>query len=426
MVTRWFTRLVAPLALLALLVPWQGTPRASAQVVQDRYIVVLKDTVANATAEGQSMATQYGITLDYVYNAALKGFAAKVPAARLGALRRDARVAFITPDSVMSIDGTVQAPVAAPQPLPFGINRANADASPTAAIDGVDTRVDVDVAVIDTGIATHPDLNLFRSITCLTLTGTCRAALPRDGNGHGTHVGGTIGAIDNTFGVVGVAPGARLWGIKVLSDAGSGFTSTIIAGVDFVTANADQIEVANMSLGGPGFDDGRTCAVTTDAFKKAICNAVDAGVTFVVAAGNDSMNAARFTPAAYDQPITVSALADFNGLPGGGAAATCRADVDDTFADFSNWGADVDIIAPGVCITSTWPPALIRRGYNTISGTSMASPHVAGAAALYMAQNPDATPAEVRQALLDAGSSDWNDIDDPDPTKEPLLDVTGF
>ncbi len=117
----------------------------------------------------------------------------------------------------------------------------------------------------------------------------------------------------------------------------------------------------------------------------AICKAVAAGITFVVAAGNDSADAATFTPAAYDEVITVSALADFNGLPGGGAASTCRTDVDDTFASFSNYGSDVDIIAPGVCIYSTSK----LGGYDTMSGTSMASPHVAGGAALYTATNPD-------------------------------------
>lgn len=143
-------------------------------------------------------------------------------------------------------------------------------------------------------------------------------------------------------------------------------------------------------------------------------------MTYVVAAGNDSEDAANSTPAAYDEVITVSALADFNGLPGGGAPSTCRSDVDDTFAKFSNYGADVDTIAPGVCILSTW----MAGGYNTLSGTSMASQHVAGGAALYKATNPSATPAQVKSALQSRGSLDWNDVDDPDPTKERLLDVT--
>jgi subtilisin family serine protease len=155
---------------------------------------------------------------------------------------------------------------------------------------------------------------------------------------------------------------------------------------------------------------------------EAICASVSAGVTYVVSAGNSAANASTSVPAAYDEVITVSALADFNGTPGGGGAPTCLSDVDDTIANFSNFGADVDLIAPGVCITSTW----MGGGYDTISGTSMASPHVAGGAALYAATNPGATPAQVQSALEGAGSSDWDNSDDLDGTKEPLLDVSGF
>ncbi len=145
-------------------------------------------------------------------------------------------------------------------------------------------------------------------------------------------------------------------------------------------------------------------------------------MTYVVAAGNDNADAANTVPAAYEEVITVSALADFNGLPGGGAAATCRADVDDTRADFSNFGADVDIMAPGVCILSTYR----GRQFATLSGTSMASSHVAGAAALYKSANPAATPAMVKAALQAAGNLDWNDVDDPDGIKETLLNVATF
>jgi subtilisin family serine protease len=235
-------------------------------------------------------------------------------------------------------------------------------------------------------------------------------------------VSGTIGALDNGTGVVGMAPGARIWPVKVLTDLGSGLNSDVICGIDYVTAHANEIEVANMSLGGSGSDDHNCGATNDDAMHAAICSSVAAGVTYAVAAGNDSADASTSTPAAYDEVITVSALADFNGQPGGGAAPTCRTDVDDTFADFSNYGSDVDLIAPGVCINSTWK----NGGYNTISGTSMASPHVAGAAALYKSTHPSATPAQVKSALQAAGTTDWNNADDHDNTKEKLLNAGTF
>jgi subtilisin family serine protease len=343
-----------------------------------------------------------------VYASALDGYAARMPAAVATQLADDPRVSYVQVDRKVT---------ATAQTTPTGINRVNADASPTARIDGTDQRVDVDVAVIDTGVdLDHPDLNVNR-----TKAKTCALALSADDdNGHGSHVAGTIGALDNGTGVVGAAPGARIWPVKVLNAAGVGFTSDIVCGIDYVTANAASIEVANMSLGGGGSDDGNCGRTDGDAEHEAICASVAAGVTYVVAAGNDSADAATSAPAAYDEVITVSALSDFNGQPGGGAPATCRSDVDDTFADYSNYGSDVDLIAPGTCITSTW----MNGGYDTISGTSMASPHVAGGAALYAATNPSATPAQVKSALQGLGTLDWNDADDPDPVKERLLDVS--
>jgi PKD repeat protein len=213
---------------------------------------------------------------------------------------------------------------------------------------------------------------------------------------------------------VGVAPGARLWAVRVLGNNGSGTFSQIVCGLDWVRAQGN-IEVVNMSLSGSGTDG--SCGNST--FHNAVCNLKNAGTTIVVAAGNSSADASGEVPAAYEQVITVSALADFNGLAGGGAAPTCRSDVDDTFANFSNYGSDVDLIAPGVCILSTSRTG----GTTTMSGTSMAAPHVAGAAGLYKASNPSATPDEVRSALIAAGNSNWNDADDPDSTKEPLLAV---
>ena len=220
--------------------------------------------------------------------------------------------------------------------MPTGIQRIFADTNPEIAINGVDDyRVDVDVAVIDTGVDfQHPDLNVVGGVNCYNwwpFSASCKAG-GDDDHYHGTHVAGTIGALDNGIGVVGVAPGARIWAVKVLSSSGSGYSSQIIAGIDWVAANAATIEVANMSLGGSGF---------SQAEYDAIQGAVNQGVAFAVAAGNDDADANNYSPGGFDNVLSVSALADFNGLPGGGAASTCRADQDDTLADFSNWGPEV-------------------------------------------------------------------------------------
>jgi subtilisin len=407
----------AALAATTLLALGSTAPPAGAAPVAgadadavDSYIVVLEEG-SKAGALADRHAESFDVDVGHVYRHALTGYSATMTAAAADLVEADPAVAWVQEDTPVSTTA---------QTTPTGIGRANADASSTAAIDGSDERVDVDVAVIDTGAdLSHPDLNIYRdgAKNCSML-----AISPTDGHGHGTHVSGTIGALDNGDGVVGMAPGARIWPVKVLSDVGSGLNSDVICGIDYVTAHADEIEVANMSLGGSGTDDGNCGATNDDAMHAAICESVDAGVTYVVAAGNDSEDTKDFTPGAYDEVITVSALADFDGQPGGGADSTCRSDEDDTFAEFSNYGADVDIIAPGVCIESTW----MLGGYNTISGTSMASPHVAGGAALYAATNPGASPAQVKSALLSAGTSDWDAGDDPDGTKEPLLDVSGF
>lgn len=300
--------------------------------------------------------------------------------------------------------------------MPTGINRIDGELSLLSGITGGGPDLDIDVAVIDTGVERHPDINVFSQVSLATGETT----QPTDLNGHGTHVGGTIGAKDNGVGVVGVAPGARIWSVKVLNRNGSGYMSDIIAGIDYVAQRSSQIEVANMSLG---------CECTSAAMDSALSRAMNAGVVFVVAAGNNAKNASTFSPARNPDVITVSAVADFNGLPGGGAPSTCYNDVDDTLADFSNYGAAVDIAAPGVCITSTW----MNSGYKTISGTSMASPHVAGAAALailkYGRPVNMSGVASIRQRLVDAAApqaSPGGFTGDKDTYREPLLNVMSF
>jgi subtilisin len=386
---------------------------ADAAPSKEPYIVVLEES-ADPDRVAQQAHAQHGAELGHVYRHALKGFSARISDRAASALAHNPQVDFVEHDSSVTV---------AAQTLPTGINRIDAELSPTAKIDGLDERVNVDVAVIDTGIdLDHPDLNVTAGRNC-TLLGRLLGRSPDDDNGHGSHVAGTIGAKDNSVGVVGVAPGARVVPVKVLSAAGAGSNSDVICGIDWVTARASTIEVANMSLGGSGSDDRNCGNSNNDALHRAICRSVAAGITYAVAAGNDHRDSAGFTPAAYDEVITTSALADFNGLPGGGAPPTCRQDVDDTFADFSNFGADVDVIAPGVCILSTW----MNGGYNTISGTSMASPHAAGAAALYKATHPSATPVQVKAALQAAGTLDWIwPSQDGDATQERLVNVAGF
>jgi subtilisin len=382
-------------------------PVAGAAAPTSGYIVVLKGSVGSPGAVAAEQAQARGLTVGHVYRHALKGYSAVMTAADAQALRADPRVASVTSDRPVHLDQQV---------LPTGIDRVDGELSSTVSGDGAGS-VNVDVAVIDTGIdPTHPDLTVAGGVNCAPGQGF------DDRNGHGSHVAGTIAARDNDLGVVGVAPGARLWAVRVLNPGGLGSFASVICGVDWVTEHAGTIEVANMSLGGTGTEpSGRGCT-TGDAFHDAICSSVAAGVTYTVAAGNETDDAANHVPAAYDEVITVSALADFDGKPGGLGSPTCRADEDDTLANFSNFGADVDLIAPGVCILSTYK----RGGYATFSGTSMASPHAGGAAALYKSTHPAASPAAVKRALQAAGNLNWNNADDPDGIKEPLVNVDAF
>jgi subtilisin family serine protease len=396
------------LALLASPIPAAN----AAPPAQAGYIVVLHDRVASPAAAAREIAGQVGGQVGFIYEHALKGFSITVPPRAVTALEQNPLVNYVATDDVRH---------AFAQTVPTGVQRIFASANGAIDIDGADDyRVDVDVAVIDTGIDfQHPDLNVMGGINCTvgSLFRTRCDAGGDDDHYHGTHVAGTIGALDNGVGVVGVAPGARLWAVKVLNSRGSGYSSWIVAGIDWVAANAATIEVANMSLGGSGY---------SQAEYDAIQGAVNKGVAFAVAAGNSDDNADNYSPSAFDNVLCVSALADFNGLPGGGAAPTCRTDQDDTLADFSNWGPEVDVAAPGVCILSTYP--LEQGGYGTISGTSMASPHVAGALALLASVNNPGNATDVASLydqVRNAGNYYWTD-DSGDGIWEPLLDAGTF
>jgi len=396
-----FGRAVAAVALLTAII---SAPAAAQAPTFNTYVVVLDPGVANVRETADGIAQAHGGEVGFVYEHALRGFSIRVPAQAAAGIARNPDVAYVEADQVFTVSA---------QTVPTGVRRVFAPGNSNLDIDGVDDeRVDVDVAVIDTGIdLDHPDLNVVGSTNCVNFSATCGTG-GNDGNGHGTHVGGSIAAKDDANGVVGVAPGARLWAVRVLNNNGSGTTAQVVAGMDWVAARALTIEVANMSLGGG----------ISQAIDDAANRLADAGVAVAVAAGNSDANAANSSPARAQKVLTVSALADFNGLAGGGAAPTCRTDQDDTLADFSNWGSTIEIAAPGVCILSTW----LNGGYNTISGTSMASPHAAGGLALLASngfQRNFTGVSGLYTTLRNEGNFNWTD-DSGDGVKEPLMDVS--
>ncbi|MFC9328912.1 S8 family serine peptidase [Kitasatospora sp. NPDC057015] len=372
-----------------------------------RYVVVLKDgTAADPAAVARSSG---GIRLGSVYRSALNGFSADLTPGAVTSLRSNPAVKYVEASATGHADA---------QAVPNGVSRAQVTANAGLKVgDGLDQRADVDVAVIDTGTDyTHPDLNVVRRVMCVGVN-SCVENAGTDDNGHGSNVGGVIGELDNGVGYVGVAPGARLWSVKVLNSKGSGSTEEIVNGIDWVTAHSDEIEVANISI---GFDG------DVQAVKDAVNRAIAKGIVVVVSAGNSHKDVSTQTPANVPDAITVSSLSDGDGKPGGlGDFAWCNKNnrnTDDSLSDYSNFGRGVDIAAPGDCIRS----ALKDGGYSNYSGTSQAAPHVAGAAA-WLARGA-ARPHDragvlaIRDRLVNSGSSNWNDTSG-DGVKEPLLDL---
>ena len=381
-------------------------PSADANVIPGQYLVVYKASAEAVGTETDAREDRLGFESEFRYRHALKGFAGSLSQGQVRALREDPEVAYVAPDREVHASALV--PVLPGDTVPTGPRRMA-----TATSSTVEHASGVGIAVLDSGVdLTHPDLDVSNGTNCVT-----PGASADDDGGHGTHVAGSIAAKNNGFGVTGVAPGTKIWAVKVLNAAGNGSFSTIACGLDWVTANAEarNIKVLNMSLGGAGAPV-QPCATTTDPLHRAVCRTAAADVLSVVAAGNSSYDfdfaAAPELPAAYPEVLTVTALSDSDGRAGGtGGAPSCAAgEADDFPATFSNFaatasGAAHTIAAPGVCITSTWPTDLTPSGYVVASGTSMAAPHMAGIAAL--CENHDGrsgacggkTPAQVISTL---------------------------
>jgi subtilisin family serine protease len=330
----------------------------------------------------QALEAREGFQAEHVYSAALRGFSARLTARQIAMLEDDPDVASIESDGEMHVTA---------QTLPWGIDQIDADTSSTFAGNGGGAVTNVRVYIIDTGIATHQDLN---KVAHVNFTG----GQNNDCHGHGTHVAGTSSARDNTVDVVGVAPGGLLTGVKVLSCSGSGSTSGVIKGVDWVTANAVKPAVANMSLGGGA----------STALDNAVRTSAASGVFYALAAGNSGANACNSSPARAGAGTNNGILT---------VAATDSADRE---ASWSNYGSCVDIWAPGVSILST------RRGggTTTMSGTSMASPHGAGGGALYLSTHTGDSPSSVEAALKSAATVTANRSKDGRTIRR--LNVGGF
>jgi subtilisin family serine protease len=332
--------------------------------VADSYIVVLKDNQrAAVSAQASGLAAAYGAQVSRTYTTALHGFAVHATETQAKQLAADGAVEYVQQSQKFTVNDTQ------PNPPSWGIDRLDQRDLPLDNSYTYTNKGDgVTAYVIDTGVMVdHPTFEGRATGGYDAIDGDNN---PVDGHGHGTHVAGTIGGAE-----YGVAKGVNIVGVRVLDDSGSGTTEQVVAGIDWVAQNHSGPSVANMSLGG-GVDE------VLDA---ATRGAIASGVTFAVAAGNSSADASTFSPARVAEAITVAASDNADGQ-----------------ASFSNFGTIVDLYAPGVDITSSWNDGAT----NTISGTSMATPHVAGAAALYLSANPTATPADVAAGLTGAATPD--------------------
>ncbi len=387
-----------------------STPATSPDtIVPGQYIVMFNDVQNPTSTLVENLARHNAFIVDHIYTSALSGFVAHMTPAVAQELSQDPSVMMVEPDRRVT---------ALAQTLSTGADRIEAELSPIAHIDGQPTLVDVDIAIIDSGVdVLHEDLNVSGGTSII---GGLTDSDFSDDFGHGTHLAGIIGARDNGIGIVGVAPGARIWGVKVLDGWGLGLLSDVIAGLDWVTNHAGTIEIATLSLGTRGH---------SLAFQTAVQNCIQSGVVVFAAAGNDAGDIFGpdgvfgtdddIMPAAFPEVATISALADADGQPGGVGGSTTYG-TDDSFASFSNFatsvlpgnpvissGGAIDLILPGVDILSTIP----ADRYDSASGTSMAAAFGAGLAALQIAAGDRAHNANevyaLRQALVDNAVSQY-------------------
>lgn len=391
-----------------------GERRVADARIDGRYVVAFVPGVTGVDRAIRARERRDGFRARHRYRAAIKGFSARLSRSQVRTLRADARVATVMPDR--RVHALATEPLAAGEIAPTGVDRIE-------AVNGGNTAgpASVAVAIIDTGIdSDHPDLagSVRGGVNCVG------GASYEDDEGHGTHVAATVGGRNDGGGVVGVAPGTGLYSVKVLDRNGSGSTSSVICGIDWVTANAASIGVANMSLGGGG-EPIEPCSPGMDDLEHlAICRSTAAGVLYAVAAGNNGWDfdyaPVPDVPAAYPEVVTVTAAADTDGAPGG-LGERCghrrRGDADDSAAGFSNYAATAagrahTVAAPGACILS----ARLDGGTTTHSGTSMASPHAAGALALCLTSGACAggeAPASLIASIADSADAAYGFSGDP-------------
>lgn len=427
-----------------------------------RYVVMLRESVADPAVTAAEQARRHGAPDPQVWTS-VEGYSAQLDAAAAAALATDPTVESVRPETEFTRIEQTFMPVpcveasdpAVAQCLGRSVDRVDGELSSTRSGDGAGD-VGTNIAVIDTGVdRAHPDLNVVGGVDCGTgepLTGPGAFA---DQIGHGTFVAGVAAARDNAVGVVGAAPGAPIWSVKVAAADGTISESSVLCAVDWVMGTrsdgnfTNDIAVANLSLGAVvGVqDDGQCGRERGDTLHLAICRAVDAGTTFVAAAGNASEDLATTVPATYDEVLTVTAMSDFDGAAGGLGSADCFGvdlgavgERDDAGATYSNVAVSPEdrahtVAAPGTCVPSTLPPAF-GGSYGVAHGTSLSAPLVTGTVALCIDSGrcPASAPVSTRNMIMEdaaaysAAHPDYGFAGDPlRPAPDPrtVLAATG-